>query len=129
MACVPVRARRRGKLVATRLDEAGRRSCALLQRNPKVRPRMIEDRARQRFRRRRVRDARHRRALAGLPLEVCGNTNRQCGSAWRPCTGRDLDRSRTDRGLALGISAWAAPSAAARAPQTRVTKSTRACSK
>ncbi|HXZ84467.1 MAG TPA: hypothetical protein VEI82_03155, partial [Myxococcota bacterium] len=74
----------RGKLVATRLDEAGAQVVrALLSRNPKVRPTAIEDIglgnvagsgefvglgmvAR----------------LAGLPMEACNFvTNRQCGSS------------------------------------------------
>jgi 3-oxo-5,6-didehydrosuberyl-CoA/3-oxoadipyl-CoA thiolase len=74
----------RGKLVATRLDEAGARLLrALLDRNPKVKETMIEDvglgnvSGRGEF----VLLATVQR-LAGLPLEVCSfNTNRQCGSS------------------------------------------------
>jgi len=74
----------RGKLVATRLDEAAATVLrALLDRNPTVKDSMIEDvglgnvSARGEF----VGLANVQR-LAGLPLEVCAfNTNRQCGSS------------------------------------------------
>jgi acetyl-CoA acetyltransferase family protein len=74
----------RGKLVATRLDEAAAKLLrALLDRNPKVKDTMIEDvglgnvSGRGEF----VGLANVQR-LAGLPLEVCAfNTNRQCGSS------------------------------------------------
>jgi acetyl-CoA acetyltransferase family protein len=74
----------RGKLVATRLDEAGAKVLrALLDRNPKIAPHMIEDvglgnvSGRGEF----VLLATVQR-LAGLPMEVCAfNSNRQCGSS------------------------------------------------
>ena len=74
----------RGKLVATRLDEAGATLLrALLDRNPKVKDAMVEDvglgnvSGRGEF----VLLATVQR-LAGPPLEVCSfNSNRQCGSS------------------------------------------------
>jgi acetyl-CoA acetyltransferase family protein len=74
----------RGKLVATRLDEAGAKLVrGLLDRNPKVKDTMIEDvglgnvSGRGEF----ALLATVQR-LAGLPLEVCAfNSNRQCGSS------------------------------------------------
>ena len=74
----------RGKLVATRLDEAGAKVIrSLLDRNPKVQDRMIEDVG--------LGNVSGRgefvllgvvARLAGLPLEVCSfNSNRQCGSS------------------------------------------------
>jgi acetyl-CoA acetyltransferase family protein len=74
----------RGKLVATRLDDAGATVLrALLDRNPKVKDGMIEDIGVGNV-------AGHGEfsyigmvpRLAGLPLEVCGfHSNRQCGSS------------------------------------------------
>ncbi len=74
----------KGKLVATRLDEAGGQVLrALLDRNPKVKDSMIED----------VGLGNvggsgeftylgNMQRLAGLPLEACSfNSNRQCGSS------------------------------------------------
>ena len=74
----------RGKLVATRLDETGAKVIrALLERNPKVTDRMIEDVG--------LGNVGGRgefvllgvvARLAGLPLETCSfNSNRQCGSS------------------------------------------------
>ena len=75
----------RGKLVATRLDEAGAQVLrALLERQPKVKDSMIEDVG--------VGNVAGGRSefaylgniqrLAGLPLEVCSfHANRQCGSS------------------------------------------------
>jgi acetyl-CoA acetyltransferase family protein len=98
----------RGRLVATRLDEAGARILrALLDRNPKVGDRMIEDvglgnvggygeftllGSVQR--------------LAGLPLEVCAfNSNRQCGSSMETLhrVATSIMVGATDCGIALGI--------------------------
>jgi acetyl-CoA acetyltransferase family protein len=74
----------RGKLVATRLDDAGAQVLrALLDRNPKVKDSMIEDvglgnvggRAEFTY-------LGNVQRLAGLPLEACAfNSNRQCGSS------------------------------------------------
>src|SRR5262245_53019756 len=75
----------RGKLVATRLDEAGARVLrALLDRNPRVKDSMIEDVG--------VGTVAARASefaylgtvqrIAGLPLEACSfHSNRQCGSS------------------------------------------------
>ena len=74
----------RGKLVATRLDDAGAQVLrALLDRNPKVSDAMIEDVG--------IGNVAGRsefsylgtvQRLAGLPLEVCSfHSNRQCGSS------------------------------------------------
>jgi acetyl-CoA acetyltransferase family protein len=75
----------RGKLVATRLDEAGAKVLrALLDRNPKVKDAMVEDVG--------VGNVVARGAefsylgniqrIAGLPLEACSfHSNRQCGSS------------------------------------------------
>ncbi len=76
----------RGQLVATRLDEAAARVVrALLERNPKVSPWMIEDMglgnvmgAGELI----LIGANNVAHLAGLPAEVCSfDTNRQCGSS------------------------------------------------
>ncbi|MEX2246188.1 MAG: thiolase family protein [Dehalococcoidia bacterium] len=100
----------RGLLVATRLDEAAAKVLrALLERNPKVNPWMIEDVglgnvggageligiggstvAR----------------LAGLPAEVCGfDTNRQCGSSMETLhrVAQSIMTGATECGIALGI--------------------------
>jgi acetyl-CoA acetyltransferase family protein len=118
----------RGKLVATRLDEAGAQVLrALLGRNPKVRPSMIEDIglgnvagsgefvglgtvAR----------------LAGLPMEACNFvTNRQCGSSMETLhrVVTSIMVGATDCGVALGIERMGrALGGGPRAAQTRVTK-------
>jgi acetyl-CoA acetyltransferase family protein len=98
----------RGKLVATRLDEAGARVLrALLDRNPKVSERMIEDvglgnvSGRGEF----VLLATVQR-LAGLPLEVCAfNTNRQCGSSMETLhrIAMAIAVGSMECGIALGI--------------------------
>ena len=77
----------KGKLVATRLDEAGSQVIrALLDRNPKVKDSMIEDAGLGN-----VGGAGEftglgiMARLAGLPLETCSfNSNRQCGSSMVP---------------------------------------------
>ncbi len=98
----------RGKLVATRLDEAGAKLLrALLDRNPKVKDTMIEDiglgnvSGRGEF----VLLATVQR-LAGLPLEVCSfNTNRQCGSSMETLhrIAMAIMVGSVDCGIALGI--------------------------
>jgi acetyl-CoA acetyltransferase family protein len=116
----------RGKLVATRLDEAGAKLLrALLERNPKVQDTMIEDvglgnvSGRGEF----VLLATVQR-LAGLPLEACSfNTNRQCGSSMET-----LHRVATaimvgsiECGIALGIERMGRTlGLGSGAPQTRV---------
>jgi acetyl-CoA acetyltransferase family protein len=98
----------RGKLVATRLDEAGATLIrTLLDRNPKVKDRMIEDvglgnvSGRGEFVMLGV-VAR----LAGLPLEVCSfNSNRQCGSSMETLQriAMSIALGANECGIALGI--------------------------
>jgi acetyl-CoA acetyltransferase family protein len=118
----------RGKLVATRLDEAGAQVVrALLSRNSKVRPHMIED-----IGLGNVSGAGEFvmlgtvARLAGLPLEVCNfNTNRQCGSSMETLhrVATSIMIGATDCGLALGIERMGrALGGGPRGPQTRVTK-------
>ena len=98
----------KGKLVATRLDEAGAQVIrALLDRNPKVQDRMIEDvglgnvGGRGEFTGLGI-VAR----LAGLPLEVCSfNSNRQCGSSMETLQriAMSIAVGASECGIALGI--------------------------
>ena len=98
----------RGKLVATRLDEAGATVLrALLDKHPKVTPNMIEDvglgnvSGRGEF----VGLGTVAR-LAGLPMEVCTfNSNRQCGSSMETLhrVAMSVMVGATDVGIALGI--------------------------
>jgi 3-oxo-5,6-didehydrosuberyl-CoA/3-oxoadipyl-CoA thiolase len=98
----------RGKLVATRLDEVGATVIrTLLDRNPKVKDRMIEDvglgnvSGRGEFVMLGV-VAR----LAGLPLEVCSfNSNRQCGSSMETLhrIAMSIAIGSSECGIALGI--------------------------
>jgi acetyl-CoA acetyltransferase family protein len=98
----------RGKLVATRLDEAGAKVIrALLERNPKVKDSMIEDvglgnvGGRGEFTMLGI-VAR----LAGLPLEVCSfNSNRQCGSSMETLhrIAMSIAVGASECGIALGI--------------------------
>jgi acetyl-CoA acyltransferase len=98
----------RGKLVATRLDEAGAQVIrALLARNPKVQDRMIEDVG--------LGNVSGRgefvglgivARLAGLPLEVCSfNSNRQCGSSMETLhrIAMSIAVGSSECGIALGI--------------------------
>jgi acetyl-CoA acetyltransferase family protein len=97
----------KGKLVATRLDEAGAKVIrALLDRNPKVSDQMIEDvglgnvSGRGEFVMLGV-VAR----LAGLPLEACSfNSNRQCGSSMETLhrIAMSIAVGATECGIALG---------------------------
>ena len=119
----------RGKLVATRLDEAGAKVLrALLDRNPKVTDPMIEDvglgnvggsgeftllGSVQR--------------LAGLPLETCAfNTNRQCGSSMETLhkVATSIMVGAIDCGIAIGIERMGRVlgGGGARAEPTRITK-------
>ncbi|MFN8507822.1 MAG: thiolase family protein [Dehalococcoidia bacterium] len=100
----------RGKLVATRLDEAGASVVrALLDRNPKVRAEMIEDIAMGN-----VGGAGELAGigadtvarLAGLPSEVSAmDTNRQCGSSMETLhrIAQSIMVGATECGIALGI--------------------------
>ncbi len=98
----------RGKLVATRLDELGARVVrTLLDRNPKVADRMIEDVG--------LGNVSGRgeftllgtvQRLAGLPMEVCAfNSNRQCGSSMETLhrVAMAIMVGTIDCGMALGI--------------------------
>jgi acetyl-CoA acetyltransferase family protein len=98
----------KGKLVATRLDEAGAKLIrALLDRNPKVQDRMIQDVG--------LGNVSGRgefvglgivARLAGLPLEVCSfNSNRQCGSSMETLhrIAMSIAVGSSDCGIALGI--------------------------
>lgn len=98
----------RGKLVATRLDEAGAKVIrGLLDRNPKVQDRMIEDVG--------LGNVSGRgefvllgvvARLAGLPLEVCSfNSNRQCGSSMETLhrIAMSIALGANECGIALGI--------------------------
>ena len=118
----------RGKLVATRLDEAGATVLrALLDRQPKVSDEMIEDvglgnvggageftllGSVQR--------------LAGLPLEACAfNSNRQCGSSMETLhrVAMSIMVGATDCGIALGIERMGRGlGGGARPEPTRITK-------
>ena len=100
----------RGSLVATRLDEAGAQVVrALLERNPKVSPRMVEDIAMGN-----VGGAGELAGigadtvahLAGLPAEVSAvDSNRQCGSSMETLhrIAQSIMVGATDCGIALGI--------------------------
>jgi acetyl-CoA acetyltransferase family protein len=98
----------RGKLVATRLDDAGAKIVrALLDRNPKVKDTMIEDAG--------LGNVSGQGEfvglgtvvrLAGLPMEVCTfTTNRQCGSSMETLhrIATTIAVGSIDCGLALGI--------------------------
>jgi acetyl-CoA C-acetyltransferase len=118
----------RGKLVATRLDEAGAQVLrALLDRNPKISDGMIEDVGLgnvsgfgefvllgtiQR--------------LAGLPLESCSfNTNRQCGSSMETLQriAMGIMVGTIDCGVALGAERMGRGlGGGPRVPDTRITK-------
>jgi 3-oxo-5,6-didehydrosuberyl-CoA/3-oxoadipyl-CoA thiolase len=118
----------KGKLVATRLDEAGAQVIrGLLDRNPKVKETLIEDAglgnvggygeftglgvmAR----------------LAGLPLETCSfNSNRQCGSSMETLhrVAMSIMVGSIDCGLALGVERMGRGlGGGPQIPSTRVTK-------
>jgi acetyl-CoA acetyltransferase family protein len=98
----------RGKLVATRLDDAGATVLrALLQRNPRVSDAMIEDVGLGNV-------AGHGEwnylgtipRLAGLPLETCAfNSNRQCGSSMETLhrIAMAIQLGQIDCGIAMGV--------------------------
>jgi acetyl-CoA acetyltransferase family protein len=102
----------RGKLTATRLDEAGAHVLrALLDRNPKVLDAMIEDvgignvAGRSEFS-----YLGNVQRIAGLPLEVCSfHSNRQCGSSMETLHRIVLSImvGNTDCGVAMGIERMA----------------------
>jgi acetyl-CoA acetyltransferase family protein len=98
----------RGKLVATRLDDVGATIIrALLERNPKVKPSMIEDVGLGNVAQSgEFIGLGHVARLAGLPMEVSAfNSNRQCGSSMetlqRLVSG--IAVGALDCGISLGI--------------------------
>jgi acetyl-CoA acetyltransferase family protein len=98
----------RGKLVATRLDDVGATVLrTLMERNPKVKPSMIEDVGLGNVAQSgEFIGLGHVVRLAGLPMEVSAfNTNRQCGSSMetlqRLVSG--IAVGALDCGIALGI--------------------------
>jgi 3-oxo-5,6-didehydrosuberyl-CoA/3-oxoadipyl-CoA thiolase len=117
----------RGKLVATRLDDAGVQVLrSLLDRNPKIQDSMIEDVGLGNvsgFGEFTLLGTVQR--LAGLPLEACSfNSNRQCGSSMETLhrIAMSIMLGSIDCGVALGIERmgrglFSGP----RLPQTRVT--------
>jgi acetyl-CoA acetyltransferase family protein len=118
----------KGKLVATRLDEAGAQVLrALLDRNPKVKDSMIEDVGLGNvsgFGEFTLLGTVQR--LAGLPLEACAfNSNRQCGSSMETMqrVAMSIMVGATDCGVALGIERMGRGlGGGPQVPQTRVTK-------
>ena len=102
----------RGKLVATRLDEIGATVLrSLLQRNPKVEDRMIEDVGLGNvFGEGEFVDLGQVARLAGLPLEESTfNSNRQCGSSMETLhrVAQSIMVGATDCGIALGAERMA----------------------
>jgi acetyl-CoA acetyltransferase family protein len=118
----------KGKLVATRLDEAGAQVLrALLARNPKVKDSMIEDVGLGNvsgFGEFTLLGTVQR--LAGLPLEACSyNSNRQCGSSMETLhrVAMSIMIGTTDCGVALGIERMGRGlGGGPQVPQTRITK-------
>src|SRR5438477_1293049 len=121
----------RGALVATRLDDAGSRVLrALMERNPKVSPWMVEDiglgnvmGAGELI----LIGANNVAHLAGLPAEVCSfDTNRQCGSSMETLhrVAQSIAVGATECGIALGIERMGRSLGGGRdgAPKTRVTE-------
>ncbi len=117
----------RGKLVATRLDEAGARVLrALLDRNPRVSDAMIEDVG--------VGNVAGRsefsyignvQRLAGLPLEACSfHSNRQCGSSMETLhrITMAIMVGTIDCGVAMGIERMGRTLGAGGEKPTRITK-------
>jgi 3-oxo-5,6-didehydrosuberyl-CoA/3-oxoadipyl-CoA thiolase len=119
----------RGKLVATRLDDAGAHILrTLLDRNPKVTDSMIEDiglgtlGGRTEFA-----YLGNVQRLAGLPLEVCAfNSNRQCGSSMETMhrISMAIMIGNIDCGVAMGIERMGRALMAGGPPPTRVTRMT-----
>ncbi len=118
----------RGKLVATRLDEAGAQVLrGLLARHPRVTDAMVEDVG--------LGNVSGQGEftllgtvprLAGLPLEVCSfNSNRQCGSSMETLQriAMSIAVGAIDCGVAMGIERMGRGlGGGVRPPQTRITK-------
>ena len=119
----------RGKLVATRLDEVGGKVIrALLERNPKVEDRMIDDVGLGNVLGNAEFDDMGRVArMAGLPPEVSTfNSNRQCGSSMETLhrVAQSIMIGATDCGIALGAERMARTIPGDEGPFTRVTEPT-----
>jgi acetyl-CoA acetyltransferase family protein len=120
----------RGKLTATRLDEAGAQVLrALLDRNPKVPDAMIEDigignvAGRSEFS-----YLGNVQRIAGLPLEVCSfHSNRQCGSSMETLHRIVLSImvGNSDCGVAMGIERMGRALGGGGSGDTRITRMTR----
>jgi acetyl-CoA acetyltransferase family protein len=121
----------RGQLVATRLDEAAATVVrALMARNPKVSPWMVEDiglgnvgGAGELI----LIGANNVARLAGLPAEVCSfDTNRQCGSSMETLhrVAQSIAVGASECGIALGIERMGRSLGGGRngPPKTRVTE-------
>ncbi len=120
----------RGQLVATRLDEVGGKVVrAMMERNPKVSPWMVEDMglgnvmgAGELI----LIGANNVAHLAGLPAEVCTfDTNRQCGSSMETLhrVAQSIMVGATECGIALGIERMGRSLGGGQAgPKTRVTE-------
>ena len=121
----------RGSLVATRLDEAAATVLrALMDRNPKVSPFLVEDiglgnvlGAGELI----LIGANNVARLAGLPAEVCSfDTNRQCGSSMETLhrVAQSIAVGASDCGIALGIERMGRSLGGGGngAPKTRVTE-------
>ena len=121
----------RGSLVATRLDEAAATVLrALMERNPKVSPFLVEDiglgnvlGAGELI----LIGANNVARLAGLPAEVCSfDTNRQCGSSMETLhrVAQSIAVGASDCGIALGIERMGRSLGGGGngAPKTRVTE-------
>jgi acetyl-CoA acetyltransferase family protein len=121
----------RGSLVATRLDDAAATVVrALMDRNPKVSPWMVEDiglgnvmGAGELI----LIGANNVARLAGLPAEVCSfDTNRQCGSSMETLhrVAQSIMVGATECGIALGIERMGRSLGGGGngAPKTRVTE-------
>jgi acetyl-CoA acetyltransferase family protein len=121
----------RGQLVATRLDEAAATVVrALMERNPKVSPFLVEDiglgnvmGAGELI----LIGANNVARLAGLPAEVCSfDTNRQCGSSMETLhrVAQSIAVGASECGIALGIERMGRSLGGGGngAPKTRVTE-------
>ncbi|HEY8173584.1 MAG TPA: thiolase family protein [Dehalococcoidia bacterium] len=121
----------RGALVATRLDDAAATVLrALMERNPKVSPWLVEDiglgnvmGAGELI----LIGANNVARLAGLPAEVCSfDTNRQCGSSMETLhrVAQSIMVGATDCGIALGIERMGRSLGGGGngAPKTRITE-------